>query len=427
MGNASLIRSSEVPTSLFQTLPRARPLAAILLAVAITAAVGPLANAQGVEAGESGRRELIKAVSLAGTPLAKDPGGVNPTDFDEAWTRLWGLYQYRDWSIQNVELAGAWSGIERHTESGLLILSSIAKIDNSKPSGIEILWKMTRDNKTDQQKTDAQLTILERLAAEGQKVELEGKFRDAEADLYRSIGSLGNVGAQLAGQEIPHAMTIAYLPSWRGILPNDTLEVRNTSGEDLDYGALVVTVHDKNGQSLTHVHYVDRWPNGSVLLARYPYKDSGYAYGKALPEPTSMDAALYLPSGTATASYTISQKEWDAIVASYCSRLRFGGNFLGEYTDSNSQTQPPGFQFSFEGLSELPVKSVTITFWSSDETQRGAIWKIDGPLEAGKAYPYRTSLFSNGGPAFSAASPPKHVDITLGLAGTDHEVQVRFY
>jgi hypothetical protein len=408
---------------------RARISASAAFAVLVSLLLPTSIVAQGIDPAESARRELVRAAWVAGTPLVENPG-YKPVDFDDAWGRMYRIFQYRDWNIGNLEVARSWNEIEGAAQNCLLILTRISQIDNTKPPGLEILEKYVNassSNATDSQKTDAALTILDRLMMEANKSQLEGQFRSADANLYNSIGSLGDVGDSLPRNPVANAIAIDYLPSWEGAYPADLFEAHNISGADIEYAAMTVTVHFRSGKSMTHIHYIDRWPNGSWLAARYPYYDSDYAFGRTFDDPESVNAVLYLPSGAAAVNYALSEEEWGRILQSYCSHLKFRGQFLGEYTDAEGHVQAPGFEFSFTGLSKLPAKSVEIRFSSADGRVRSLGWNVNRPLEPETEYPVRSEGFQSGELSFSSASPPAHIDFVFRFAGTDYQLHLRLY
>ncbi len=408
---------------------RNRILASAALAALVSLLLVSSTMAQGTDPAEAARREFVRAAQIAGTPLVENPAD-KPVDFNDAWDHALRIFQYRDWNIGNLELARAWLGIENEAQNCLLILQRISEIDRTKPPGIELLGKYldaSSSNATESQKMDATVTVLERLKMEADKTQLQQQFRNAEAKLYNSVGSLGDAGNSLSPNRISNAIAIDYWPSWRGVYAGDLFEAHNTSGGDVEYAAMVVTVHYASGNSLTHIHCIDRWPNGTWLAASYPYFGSDYAYARTFDDPQSVDAALYLPSGTATASYLLTQEEWGKILESYCSHLKFRGQFLGAYTDPQGQVQPPGFQFSFTGLSQLPAKSVEIRFWSSDGHSVGVDWTLSRALDPGTPHWFRSAYFQSGQPSFSSASPPAHITFLFRFAGTNYQLSLKLY
>lgn len=372
--------------------------------------------------------QLARAASIVGAPLLRESTAPREMDFDGEWARMWRIYQSRDWSIENPALANVWLDIQEQARQCLLVLTAIAKIDANKPSGVDIFLKILRNNDTQDQRDDRDLTILERMMQEYNKSQLIDKFNGAEARLYRSIGALSDVGSNLSRRNFGNAITVAYLPSWQGVFSSDMLVVRNVSGATFENAAMAVTVHERNGNSTVHVHYIDRWQNGSELNAYYAYESGEYAGPKAAGSASSVDVAVFTRYGTATATYALTPQEWDRIVGSYCSQLKFKGHFLGEYVESETNMRyAPGFQFSFAGLRKLPVKTVVVHFWSDDAGSQSVQWDVNGRLEPNEIYDYRSELFQGDRVAFGNASPPKHVAITLQLFGTNYEPRIDFY
>jgi hypothetical protein len=378
---------------------------------------------------EVGLQELVRAASIAGAPLSASPASET-LDFSYQWLRLSRLYRYQDWDASNPALARAWLAIQQRTRQCLLILTAIAEIDRTKPSGMEVFEKMLRDNRTDAQKRDTTLTFIDWAIAQGRKGDLEKQFRQSEADLFRAIGALRQVGDNLSRYSTASGIDAAYFPSWLGVFANDELVLHNVSGQDWENAAVAVTVHQRDGNDIVHLHYIDRWRSGEAMQAYYPYRGTDYAVPEAAADPVAVDVALYLPSQTVTARYLLPPQEWDRLVHSYCSRLRFTGTFLGPYVESQTNRRlPPGFQFSFSGLPRLPVKEVVIQFFAGDtedaNTAQGVIFQVNDVLKPDTLYPYRTELFDSG--VLSRMDAPKHVHLILKLSGTTDEEEIRFF
>jgi len=372
--------------------------------------------------------DMVRAAYIVGTPLLEKPAATEPAGFDDTWDRLLRIYRYRDWSAGDSNLASAWTEIQQKTFSCLTILSAIAKIDNLKPTGWDIFLKTMRDNNSDSKKFDRDLTVLERVLAEGSKLVLQQQLRDREFELYTSIGALKSVGDGLARGPMRKGIAIGYLPSWRGVYLGDVLEMRNDSGTDFTNGAVAVTVRHMDGRSVTHIHYVERWQNGSTLGAWYPYYAGDYSKNKAFDDPTSIEVAAYSGGAISIGRRDISEQELDATIRRYCSELRFAGSFLGEYVENGSgKFYPPGFRFTFDGLSALPVKSVLIRFYSAEGRAQEVIWEGRESLQRSKYYVYRSDLFSKSEPAFGSVSAPAHVEVVLEFAGTSYRHTTRFY
>ncbi len=375
--------------------------------------------------------EWRAAVRLVGVPLSIQ-AAEEPDDFDAEWNRLSAIYKYRDWPIHGTALSQAWNGIEQNTIKALNILTIIAEIDNHKPGGFDILVKSLRNNDTEDKRNDRDSTIETRLLAELGKAALKSGFRDAEDNLSNAISYLLSVQRDISRQRVSIPIAIDYHPSWQGVYPNDLIRIQNTSATDFSDGIVVVSVHMSNGRTFTHVHSVDQWKSGSALQGFYPYfdSDSGYINARTGEHPERVDVAAYFLYGSALAvansTYTLTPDLWAKIVQDYCSRVTYRGNYLGGYTESNSdsntsQYYPAGFQFSFDGLRTLPIKSVVIRFWTSTNGVKSARWTYDAgsPVGSGRLQAFRSPQLDGGA--------PEHIEVTLGFFGTDFEQRITVY
>lgn len=361
--------------------------------------------------------ELRKAVIIAGTPLVDHPQALSRGYDDEA-ARLVALHNSSKLDFENPELGKIWAQIETETGTGLLILQRIGNIDNTKPTGPEIVGKAFQND--DKASQEFWRELSDRVGKEVDKSALEEQFRHTEARLNSSIAGLQEIANGLSRKETPNALSLRYLPSWEGTYAGDEVEVQNTSGSTMQEAIVFVTVRMKDGGARVHAHYVDQWQNGSKLRAFYPYSATDYANAETGANPANVEAAVYLPSGTARARYVLTPEEWNRLAKSYCSDLTFGGNYLAAYQGAD-QRYPAGFQFQFQGLPTLPVRSVELRFTSITGDVHGAIWTYQPgtKLESGKAYPYRSELLDG--------ETPSHIDYIVKFSDTDYEQDVHAY
>lgn len=363
--------------------------------------------------------ELKSATVIAGTPLMEQPQLV-AHDYNYEVARLLALHNSRNLTFTNAALIKAWAQIESDTSRGILLLERIGTIDDNKPSILGILAKATQDDDNAGQKALA--ASVRRIIMRLDESDLEKQFRDTEASLNTSIGGLQAVADGLSHKEKPGIVSVKYFPSWDGIFSSDTVQLQNMSSDTLENATVIVTVKMKDGSSRVHLHYVDKWQTGSKLKAFYPYQATAYANAQAGANPGSIDAAIYMLSGTTRSTYALTPEEWDNTVKHYCSGLTFNGSYLGPYSDSEG-LHPSGFQFQFHGLPELPIKSVEVRFTSStggDPRSEVFTYQEAGRRLAGEEiYKLRSKQLDG--------DTPGHIDYILRFSGTNYEHAIHFY
>src|SRR5277367_630236 len=368
------------------------------------------------------REELRKAVVTAGSPLVDDPQ-MQATDYSAAAMKLAALYGNRKLEFDDPELSKTWAQIETQADEGLMMLQRIARVDNETPSGYEVVARVLEDDNSNNQDDSP-------LAREGaawiamklDESQMEGKFRAAEEKLDTSLGGLQTIADGLSRNELQSAIAVDYLPSWEGTFWGDEVEVQNTSGTTLENAAVFVTVHQNEGGSKTHLHYVKQWPNGAKLRALYAYSATDYEDAQAVANPDSVDVAVYVPAGTARAKYVLTPEEWDKRVEAYCSGLTFTGNYLAPYAeDISNQQYHAEYQFSFQGIKTLPVKSVELRFTSSSGAVQSAVWTPNQMqrLTAGQPFPIRSELLDGDAPA--------HIEYIVSFPDSGYQKEIQAY
>jgi hypothetical protein len=356
--------------------------------------------------------DLRKTVVIAGSPLVQRPQ-VSMRDYHNEAVRLVALRKAEKIQIDNPELVKQWEKIEEEADSGLETLRRIGRIDNNKPSGYEIIAELPDDN--------WEKPAARRVAAELEESDLKSEFRKTELALEMSIGNLQQIANAISRQETPNLIVVRYWPSWEGTLVGDTVEVQNTSDRTLENAVVFVKVQSSGGDWKVHAHYVNHWPSGEKLSAVYPYYATDYAAPETGADPNNVEVWVYLPSGTARATYTLTPEDWDRAVMSYCSRVTFSnGMYLGAFTDGSNLRQPAGFQFQFDGLPTLPVKSVEVHFTTStgDVQAVNFTYPAGNKLSSGRPYANRNVLLDG--------ETPSHIEYVLRFARSDygHHVQV---
>jgi hypothetical protein len=361
--------------------------------------------------------EFRNAAVVSGTALVADPARQD-TDYSAAASRLLALYNNRTLTFQNPELTKAWAQIETETGAGMQILNRIGAIDQTKPSGYQILANAVQNDP--EANREAGNDFISRLASEFDKASLEQQFRQTADGLEASIGTLGQAGDGLTHGDMSNALAVQYLPSWDGTYWGDLLKITNTTGNALQNAVVVATVRQSDGSSRVHVHYVDQWQAGATLEALYPYGSTDYADAETGNRPENVDVALYVRNGEARSSYALTPQEWEKRVQGYSGGVSFTGHYLGSYSDTNG-SYPPGFQLHYEGnLPTLPVTSVEVRFsYDTNSAIPDYVWTPSGPLASGTEYPIRNAALSGDNPG--------HIDLTVHFAETDYAAQTRIF
>jgi hypothetical protein len=361
--------------------------------------------------------EFRKAVVIAGTPLVDSPP-TQSVDYNAAASRLLALYNNRALTFDNPELSKDWAQIETATSTGMQILNRIGTIDQTKPSGYQILANAVQNDP--QANQQASNEMVARLMSEFDKANLEQQYRQTGDGLDTSIGALGSAGDGLTHTDLANAVSVSYLPAWDGTYWGDVLEVANTSGNALQNAVVVATVRLTDGTVKSHVHYVDQWQAGAKLRAIYSYGSTDYANAQTGNHPENVDVALYVRGGEARSSYALTTPEWEKAVQSYSAGSSFTGHYLAGYSDSNG-TYPAGFELQYQGgLPTLPVTSVEVRFSSdTDSATPDYVWTPSDRMVAGTVYPIRADALNG--------DTPGHIDLIVHFAETDYTEPTHIY
>ncbi len=362
-------------------------------------------------------QEYWKVAVVTGTRLAAD-APPHDMDYDAEASRLVAIYDSRAQTFQNPELTTSWAAIETQTAKGMTILNRIGLIDETKPSGWQILANEMQKDPAANQQGDAD--FLQRISSEIDKLSLEGDFRQTESNLNSAISSLVGIGEGLDHKDLGSAIGVNYYPSWDGAYWGDSLLVQNTSGGVLQNAIVATTVHMSDGTTRSHLHYVDQWPAGATLAAVYSYEGTSYSNPQTANHPTSADVDLFVLNGMAKGSYALSDDAWAQKIQGYCSKLTFNNSqYLGPYADS-SGNYDAGFQLQFQGLPELPITSVDLKFDKDTATERDAVWTPSTPMVSA------STDHAMRGPSLDGDTPT-HIDLVLHFAETTWTDQVHIY
>jgi len=375
------------------------------------------------------RQQLLDAVRLAGAPLFVHPRDPDD-DFNDQWNRLFAIYQLRSASISDPQLDQAWSDIESQTKQCLLVLYRIAQIDNAKPSGLEIFAEAITSDNSQQAKDQTNKDAVNWLLSEAAMGMLRSQFRSAELNLENSIGELASVAGNLSPSQDSAAIGIQFGPSWDGTWDADSLQLTNFSGAAMDDAAIFVTVREASGSSRVHVYSVSHWDNGGTLAVNYPVSSGSYIPGEAAGTPASVTVTAMTANGSISSTFNLTQQVWDSMARAYCDPLKVSGHFLGGYTeDQTNQVYSPGVEFTLAGVSKLPIKSVTVYFWTGGAEPLGVTWNMgsDEMHQSGQIYDLRSPLFEQGDNALSAGSAPQHIALVFNLPDTSYQQVVRIY
>ncbi len=309
---------------------------------------------------------------------------VDAIDFGLQKDRLIKIYRADTSNFHDSRVAGIWSDIRSYASQGLIILNRIDQLDSAEPSGWQVLDSLRQDSKSD--------AWWRAVGTEVDKNTLRSQFREVETSLNQSIGQLA---ATVGDLSLPDAgvVKITYYPAWHGAFSAESLELLNISEQDFGEALIFVTMRDKSGATLTHLHYADGWARGTTLTAQYRYGQSDYVNSQVPENPTSVEIIAVTGSGVVRSSYELSQQEWDARIRGYLQRVTFDGVYLGPYREeSTGREVGPGFKFSFQGLQHLPVRAANIRLFSAGSPEDFS-WKLES-IDAGGPYSARTTSTS---------------------------------
>jgi hypothetical protein len=341
------------------------------------------------EAKRSAYTDLISKAAF-GTLWTISRTEFDAVDFEAQKQRLITLYQTQPSKLDDGHLASVWTEIHRYAARGLLVLYRIDSLQPKLPAGWDVIHSV--------QKESDSKTWWRRLANQMDIQQLQSQFRETEANLNRSIGELQSTISKLSLPNYGEKLKIAYLPSWRGALPGDTLQVTNGAGIELQNVLVFVTMTAKTGATLVHLHYAESWKPDSMLTAQYLYGSGDYVNSQSLDQIERLEILAMAPSGLYRGNYEVTQQDWDTRAREYLSKATFQSEYLAPYVEQDTNRHVgPGFQFSFTGLRSLPVRSAKVRFTKGTQFE-DTPWNLS-TVEAGKPYQLRAISPSEPGTA----------------------------
>lgn len=349
---------------------------------------------------EAKRLAYVDLISKAafGHLWATQRTALDTVDFAEQKQRLSVIYQAQPGDLLGSRLVSVWGDVHRYAEHGLLILYRIDSLQQTQPSGWEVIHSVQKESK---------------LTAEIDKAQLQSEFRETEANLNHSIGDLARAISDLSLPDCGETLKVGYLPAWRGVFAGETLQMQNTSAIDWQRALVFVTITSKTGATLTHLHYADRWAPDSSLTGQYIYAAGDYLNSESLDQPETVAVLAVTQSGLNRGIYRLTPDEWDTRVKGYLSKVTFQGAYLGPYIEQETGNHfGPGFQFSFTGLRSLPVRAARVRFNKGGQFEDTA-WNLSS-IEPGKTYPVRSNL----------TSQPDGAELTLWFQDTSVTVTI---
>jgi len=220
-------------------------------------------------------------------------------------------------------------------------------------------------------------------------------------------------------------LEIDFDGSWNATFSQDSIDLRNVSGESLTHCTLLVTLHGTDGDSnrpiqRQHLHYVDRWPADEWRHAWYRSRAAdGIAADESIDRVQRVVIELYADqyrdiitheyAGTPDASEDI-----DRYVGLIDKHQKFTlGNIANNFfTDAGVSLQHDG-TFVF-----IPDPKITVTLKRGSET-RTVVFRASGkPWNAGSL-----SALALKDPSFNGMNPDR-VEIDMEFPGSSKNMSL---
>lgn len=157
-------------------------------------------------------------------------------------------------------------------------------------------------------------------------------------------------------------------PSIAGTYINDTIAVRNDSGENLEACTFLIRLNGINAASGgseadRHFHFVSYWPKGTTRYFFYPSRTfSGIGGNASVDVIRKVDVYFYSDQFYTTSSYSFTSQKYDAHVKKWAAENLPGKHFTGRWRSAaDNLIDPAGFEVTYKGkLSSFTVDKVTI-------------------------------------------------------------------
>ncbi len=259
------------------------------------------------------------------------------------------------------------------TASSGACLQQIARIDRSRPGGLKLFvdfLKAMDEDATLADGVNAAATGIREASASDSKTTVQRKYRDSRESMQRHILGLREVASRLAGKEKPKRplLKVDFDEVWASANDADWLKLQNQSDEALTHCTVLVHLTGVDGKTTSHLHYVDYWPAGERLYARYLMQQEYVPNQSTSSHLRSCQIELWTNRYTQQIDYNYDTTEWHNDIKDKCDRITFKGKYLPP-----SGSLARGMSLDFSGMKKLPTTRIHITFRSGAQ-QQTLIW-----------------------------------------------------
>lgn len=185
--------------------------------------------------------------------------------------------------------------------------------------------------------------------------------------------------------------------SWDAFYDSDYVTYTNISGVNLTNVTLAVKLVGRHGANAAqngdeHLHFIDKWPAGSSLVARYMSSSaSGIATNESVDQIDKLEYKLYSDQFKQKNSIPYTGEAYNDDIKRYFGDSEFIGtwrNYPPDHLFHNS-----GFEVSRRDGKNFRVYRVNITAWQKNES-RSLEFSTNNNSFEGKQY-FRDKLFNN--------------------------------
>jgi hypothetical protein len=183
---------------------------------------------------------------------------------------------------------------------------------------------------------------------------------------------------QNPSRAVSSPLKIDFDESWQSFGPDDWLSVANTTGTDLSKCTLLVELHGKKGEVVRNVHYVENWPAGHWLYAKY---GGGMNWGGDIVgrDTVTLVQKLHVSVWSNEVKkerieYIYAGEEKTKDVKRYCEKLWIGASYR-PFSGGIVWNDYRGARVQMKGISVLRNSRITITF-RNGSTEKAFYWDV---------------------------------------------------